>query len=36
MDIAITEISSLAEVPAVHQLLAEGRGEGKYVARLVG
>ena len=36
LDIAITEVSSLAEVPAVHQLLAEGRGEGKYVARLVG
>jgi NADPH2:quinone reductase len=34
MDIAITEVSSLAEVPAVHQLLADGRGEGKYVARL--
>jgi hypothetical protein len=36
LDIAITEVSSLAQVPAVHQLLAEGRGEGKYVARLVG
>jgi NADPH:quinone reductase len=36
LDIAITEVGSLAEVPAVHQLLAEGRGEGKYVARLVG
>jgi NADPH:quinone reductase len=36
LDIAITEVSSLAEVPAVHQLLAEGRGEGKYVARLAG
>lgn len=34
MDIAVTEVSSLAEVPAVHQLLADGRGEGKYVARL--
>ena len=34
MDIAITEVSSLAEVPAVHQLLADGHGEGKYVARL--
>ncbi|WP_158581652.1 hypothetical protein [Actinomadura spongiicola] len=27
---------SLADVPAVHQLLAEGRGEGKYVARVQG
>jgi NADPH2:quinone reductase len=36
LDIAITEVSSLAEVPAVHQLLAEGRGDGKYVARLQG
>jgi NADPH2:quinone reductase len=34
LDIAITEIDSLANVPAVHQLLAEGRGDGKYVARL--
>jgi NADPH2:quinone reductase len=34
LDIAITEVSSLAEVPAVHQLLADGRGQGKYVARL--
>ena len=34
LDIAITEVGSLAEVPAVHQLLAEGRGHGKYVARL--
>ncbi len=32
LDIAITEVGSLAEVPAVHQLLAEGRGDGKYVA----
>jgi len=36
VDIAITEVSSLTEVPAVHQLLAEGRGDGKYVARLRG
>jgi NADPH2:quinone reductase len=36
LDIAITEVSSLTEVPAVHQLLAEGRGDGKYVARLQG
>ncbi|WP_154677313.1 quinone oxidoreductase family protein [Parafrankia discariae] len=34
LDIAITEVGSLAEVPAVHQLLAEGRGTGKYVAHL--
>jgi NADPH2:quinone reductase len=36
METAITEIDSLADVPAVHQLLAEGRGDGKYVARLQG
>lgn len=36
LDIPITEVGSLAEVPAVHQLLAEGRGDGKYVARLQG
>jgi NADPH:quinone reductase len=36
LDIAITEVGSLADVPAVHQLLAEGRGAGKYVARLQG
>jgi len=34
LDIAITEVGSLADVPAVHQLLAEGRGHGKYVVRL--
>jgi NADPH:quinone reductase len=34
LDIAVSEIGSLADVPAVHQLLAEGRGTGKYVARL--
>jgi NADPH2:quinone reductase len=34
LDIAITEVGSLADVPAAHQLLAEGRGAGKYVARL--
>ena len=33
---AVREIGSLAEVPAVHQLLADGRGEAKYVARLEG
>jgi NADPH2:quinone reductase len=34
LDIAITEVGSLADVPAVHQLLAEGRGQGKYVVHL--
>jgi NADPH:quinone reductase len=32
--IAVTEIASLAEAAATHDLLAEGRGAGKYVARL--
>jgi NADPH:quinone reductase len=36
LDIAITEVGSLAGVPAVHQLLAGGRGDGKYVVRLQG
>ncbi|GAA4576749.1 quinone oxidoreductase family protein [Planotetraspora kaengkrachanensis] len=36
LDITPTEVGSLADVPAVHQLLAEGRGDGKYVARLQG
>ena len=36
LDIAITEVGSLADVPGVHQLLAEGRGDGKYVVRLQG
>ena len=36
LDIAITEVGSLADVPAVHQLLAEGRGDGKYVVQLRG
>ena len=36
LDIAVTEAGSLADVPAIHQLLAEGRGDGKYVARLAG
>jgi NADPH2:quinone reductase len=34
LDIAITEVGSLADVAAVHQLLAEGRGHGKYVVHL--
>jgi NADPH2:quinone reductase len=32
LDVALTTVGSLEEVPAVHQLLAEGRGTGKYVA----
>jgi NADPH2:quinone reductase len=36
LDIAITEVGSLTDVPAVHQLLAEGRGDGKYVVHLQG
>jgi NADPH:quinone reductase len=36
LDIAMTEVGSLADVPAVHQLLAEGRGDGKYVVRVQG
>jgi NADPH:quinone reductase len=35
-DIAITEVGSLDDVPAVHQLLAEGRTDGKYVVCLQG
>ncbi|MEU7838839.1 MULTISPECIES: zinc-binding dehydrogenase [unclassified Nonomuraea] len=34
LDVAATEVDSLAGVPAVHQLLADGRGNGKYVARV--
>lgn len=34
VDLAVTEVDGLAAVPAVHQLLAEGRGRGKYVVRL--
>ena len=34
VDLAVTEIRSLDQVPAVHQLLAQGRGSGKYVAAL--
>lgn len=36
LDITITEVGSLAEVAAVHQLLADGRGTGKYVAQPTG
>jgi NADPH2:quinone reductase len=32
--VGVTEIGALTEVPATHQLLAEGRGTGKYVARI--
>jgi hypothetical protein len=32
----VTEVGSLADVPAVHQLLAEGRSDGKYVVHLQG
>ncbi|MDA8344812.1 MAG: hypothetical protein M0Z66_04935 [Thermaerobacter sp.] len=31
LDVAVTEVPLLEEVPAVHQLLAAGRGSGKYV-----
>lgn len=32
--LAPNEVDALEDVPAVHQLLAEGRGEGKYVVKL--
>ncbi|MEV0403838.1 zinc-binding dehydrogenase [Actinoallomurus sp. NPDC050550] len=34
LDVPVTELGSLSEVPAAHQLLADGRGTGKYVARI--
>jgi hypothetical protein len=34
VDLPVTKIGSLEEVPAVHQLLVEGRGRGKYVVKL--
>ncbi len=34
LDVAVTDIGSLTNVPAIHQLLADGRGSGKYVARI--
>lgn len=34
LDVALTRVGSLAGVPAVHQLLADGRGNGKYVVRV--
>ncbi|MGI5226705.1 quinone oxidoreductase family protein [Actinoallomurus sp. CA-142502] len=33
LDLPVTEAGALAEVPEIHQLLAEGRGRGKYVVR---
>jgi NADPH2:quinone reductase len=36
LNVAITEVGSLAETPATQQLLAEGRGHGKYVTRIGG
>ncbi len=36
LNIAVTEVDSLAETPATQQLLAEGRGHGKYVTRVNG
>jgi NADPH:quinone reductase len=36
VELAVTEVGSLDQVPAVHQLLAEGRGRGKYVAAVNG
>ncbi|CNF05024.1 Zinc-binding alcohol dehydrogenase [Mycobacterium tuberculosis] len=36
LDVATTEVDSLADAPAAHQLLAEGRGKGKYVVRIRG
>jgi NADPH:quinone reductase len=36
VELAVTEVGSLDQVPAVHQLLAEGRGRGKYVAAVQG
>ena len=33
LEVTVTEVGSLAEVPEVHQLLSEGRGTGKYVAQ---
>jgi NADPH:quinone reductase len=36
LEIGITEVGSLADAPGIHQLLAESRGDGKYVVRLQG
>ncbi len=34
LELPVTEVDSLAGVPAVHDLLAAGQGAGKYVVRL--
>ncbi|GIL27992.1 quinone oxidoreductase family protein [Actinocatenispora comari] len=34
LGLPVTEVDGLAAAPAVHQLLAEGRGQGKYVVRV--
>lgn len=34
LEIAVTEVGSLEDVPAVHDRLATGQGTGKYVARI--
>ncbi|MEU3533663.1 zinc-binding dehydrogenase [Streptomyces murinus] len=34
LDLPVTEIPGLAEVPAAHDLMAEGAGVGKYVVRV--
>lgn len=36
LTVPITVVDSLAEAPAAQQLLAEGRGQGKYVVRVAG
>ncbi|MCO5993090.1 quinone oxidoreductase family protein [Actinoallomurus rhizosphaericola] len=36
LTVPVTEVGSLAEVPGIHQRLAEGRGAGKYVVRVAG
>ncbi|WP_412741958.1 quinone oxidoreductase family protein [Krasilnikovia sp. MM14-A1004] len=36
LTVPVTVLDSLAEVPAAQQLLAEARGQGKYVVRLAG
>ncbi|KJK59253.1 quinone oxidoreductase family protein [Saccharothrix sp. ST-888] len=34
LTLPVTEVPGLADIPAAHDLLAEGRGTGKYVARI--
>ncbi|MET7298034.1 zinc-binding dehydrogenase [Embleya sp. NPDC005575] len=36
LDFPVTELADLTEVPPAHDLLAEGRGAGKYVVRVTG